>query len=200
MKANRVFHDIEQNTDEWMEVRRGKFTASSFKNLFATKSTAQYKKEVYRVAYEIVTGESPEFYSNDYMERGHDLEPFARKEYEMQTFNDVVDGGFVELNKFVGCSPDGFVGRDGIVQIKCPAFNTMIDYLKDGKVPSDYKWQLQGELYVTDRSWCDFFAYHPMLKPVIIRVYPDEKAIEQLEAELEIAIKAVQSLIKIIKK
>lgn len=200
MKVNRVFHDIEQNTDEWMDLRKGKFTASSFKNLFAKKDTATYKKEVYRVAYEIVTGESPEFYMNDAMERGHELEPFARQEYEMQSFNDVTDGGFVELNKYVGCSPDGFIGADGIVQIKCPLFNTMIDYIKTQEVPSDYRWQLQGELYVTGRSWCDFFAYHPSLKPVVVRVYPDEKMVKQLEEELEIAIKSVQELIKVIKK
>lgn len=196
MKQNRKHIKVMQNTDEWLDLRMGKFTASSFKNLFGKKELATYKNEVYRVAFEIVTGERPESFSNEYMERGHDLEPFARKEYELQSFNDVSDGGFFQLNKYVGCSPDGLVGEDGIVEIKCPKYSTMITYILEQKLPSEYYWQVQGQLFVTGRKWCDFFAYHPSLKPVIIRVHPDEEAIKQLESELDTAIKTVESVVR----
>lgn len=192
-------HLIEQNTEEWLDLRLGKFTASSFKNLFADKKTATYNNEIYRVAYEQVTGKISESYSNKDMERGHELEPFARKEYELQTFNDVSNGGFFELNKFVGCSPDGLIGDYGMIEIKCPKYSTMIKYILEPKLPSEYKWQVYGQLWITKRKWNDFFAYDPQLKPVIIRVYPDEEIFNQLETEINIAINQVKSIIKRIK-
>lgn len=194
-----IHHKVDQNTDEWMDLRRGKFTASMFKDLFATKTTQAYQKAIYRTVFERLTGEQPESFSNEYMERGHELEPFARKEYEVMKFGDILDPGFFEFNEWVGASPDGLIGEDGIVEIKCPAYNTMISYLLNPKLPTQYRWQVYGQLWVTGRQWCDFMAYHPKLKPVIIRIERDEAVIAELESKVLACIDEAKRIIELIK-
>ena len=189
-------YKIQQNTEEWMQLRSGKFTASMFKDLFSAKTTQAYQKAIYKAVFEKLTGEQPESFSNDYMQRGHELEPVAIEKYEMETFNTVEEPGFFELNEWVGASPDGLVGTDGLIEIKCPAYNTMIDYLLTGKVPSQYKWQVQGQLYVTGRKWCDFMAFHPKLKTLIIRVERDDKMIDELAQQIELCVQEAEDIIK----
>lgn len=192
-------HKIEQNTEEWMALRCGRFTASTFKNLFVEKSKAGYNNEIYRVVFERLTGETPDSYTSKDMDRGHEVEPFARKEYEMASFNDTQDGGFWSLGKYIGASPDALINGNGLLEIKCPKYSTMIPYLLNPKLPNEYKWQTYGQLYVTQREWLDFIAYHPLLKPLIIRVYPDKEIFTQLETELNIAIEKVEEIIERLK-
>jgi putative phage-type endonuclease len=193
-----IQHEIEQNTEEWMAIRQGKFTASSFADLFATKTTAQYRKAIRSVVYERLTGESPESFKSDYMERGHELEPLAIEAYETYSFSTVTNGGFCELNEWIGASPDGFVGDDGQIEIKCPAYNTFIDYLMSQKVPSEYSYQIQGQLYITGRKWCDFVAYHPRLPLIVVRVYPDPIIIENIKVALNNGIAEAKGMIETI--
>jgi len=187
------FHDIEQNTDEWLELRKGKFTASTFKDLMSAESTAGYKNAIADVVYERITGNRIESYTNEWMQRGHDLEPQARLYYELN-YSDVDGGGFF-CDEWVGASPDGLVGKDGLVEIKCPKHTTHIQYLMKSKLPSAYKWQIQGQLYVTDRKWCDFVSYHPKLPAFYIRVERDEE-IEAIGVVLDKAKKQAQEIIK----
>ena len=191
-------YDIEQGTEEWLELRKGKFTASTFNDLFAAKTTKGYEKAIYKVVFERLTGESPENFTSDYMERGKELEAEAREKYEMMTFRKVSAGGFVGINSWVGCSPDGWV-EDGLIEVKCPAFNTMINYLLDKKLPKIYEKQVQGQLYVTGAEWCDFMCYHPKLKPLIIRIERDEEMIKEIADKLTESIEKAKQLIKILK-
>ena len=190
-----TFFDIEQGSDEWFAMRKGKFTASTFKDLFAAKTTKAYEKVIYQVVFERLTGESPENFTNEWMERGKELESEAIEKYEIMTFSKVKPGGFAELNEWVGCSPDGWV-EDGLIEVKCPAFNTMINYLLDKKLPKIYEKQVQGQLYVTGAEWCDFMCYHPKLKPLIIRIERDEVIISEIKAKLEESIEKAKSIIK----
>lgn len=185
---NQVYHNVDQNTYEWFNLRLGRFTASSFKDLFMKHSTIGYEKAIYKTVFERLTGEAPENFSSMYMDRGHELEPLAVDAYQEETFNDVVNGGFFSLGEWVGASPDGLVGENGILEIKSPAYNTMINYLLKNQLPSNYKWQVQGQLYVTGREWCDFMAFHPKLKPLILRINRAEKEIETLKSKLTEAI------------
>lgn len=196
MQSYSKFYDVEQNSEEWMQLRLGKFTASSFKQLFAAKSTLDYRKCINQVVYEILTGEHPESFSNQYMERGHELEPIAKEIYSLKTFNDIDNGGFFELNKYTGCSPDGLVGENGLIEIKCPSFNTMIEYLENKTLPNEYKYQVHGQLFVTGRKYCDFMAFHPKLKPLIIRIARDETICTQIDLALKEAIKTVENKVK----
>lgn len=193
------FHNVDQNTEDWMALRLGKFTASTFSDLMQSPSTIGYQKAINRVVYERATGEQPESFSNDYMDRGHELEPMAKDTYEMLTFNTVLNGGFFEFNEWVGASPDGVIGTDGIVEIKSPAFNTMIDYIIKNELPKTYYWQVHGQLWVTGRKWCDFMAYHPKLKPVVIRVERDETAIKTIEETLAKAIEIAKHRLTLVR-
>lgn len=199
MKLQIKHHKVDQNTDEWLELRLGKFTASMFKDLKASKSTLTYKKAIYNTAFEILTGEVPENFSSGWMERGRELEPLAREQYEMLRFDTVEDGGFWEANRYVGASPDGLVNNDGLLEIKSPAPHTFIEYYQKKKLPTIYEWQVQGQLLVTGRDWCDFMAYHPKLKPLIIRVERDEVLISEIELALDEAIEKVEAIVKELK-
>lgn len=190
-----VFHNVQQNSEEWLKLRQGKFTMSKAKDLFMGKQTAGYQKAIYQPVYERLTDESPESFTSDYMNRGHELEPFAVEEYEFQTFNDTTNGGFWTLGEWIGASPDRMVGDDGLLEIKSPAFNTMINYLLKGQLPSIYHWQVYGQMYVTGRQWCDFMAYHPKLKSLIIRIERDEQIIKELKNKLNESIDKAQSIL-----
>lgn len=195
-----IHHNVIQNSDDWFKIRSGKFTASSFGDLFAAKSTLTYEKAIFKVAYERIVGEAPESFSNEWTDRGHELEPLARDAYEVETFNLVEDAGFFELNEWVGCSPDGLVGIDGMIEIKCPAYNTFIRYINSGKLPSTYFYQVHGQMYVTGRQWVDFVAYHPPFKPFILRVERDEKVCQEIESALTEAIEKAKKIIEKLNK
>jgi putative phage-type endonuclease len=183
-----IIHDMIQGAPEWFEIRRGKFTASEFGDLFMGKTTKGYNSLINRVVYERMTGEIAESFSNGWTERGTALEPEAREAYELQTFNKVHQIGFMELDEWVGCSTDGLIGESGIVSIKCPKYSTLIDYHLSGKIPVEYLWQIYGELWISKREWCDFYVWHPKMKPLLRRVERDEKAIDSLGAELSVAV------------
>ena len=193
------FYDIQQNTDEWNSLRRGKFTASMFKNLFMKETTQGYQDAIYKVVFERLTGESPESFTNEWMNRGHELEQEAREWYELETYTKVHNGGFFGLNEWAGASPDGLVGSDKIVEIKCPIYSTMIEYLDKQKLPNIYKWQVQGQLWVTGRKSCDFIAYHPKLPKLVMTVEPDLESQSELKEKLDEAIIKAQFLIQKIK-
>lgn len=194
------FHSVDQNSEEWYNLRMGKFTASSFSDLFMGKSTQGYQKAINKVVFERLTNELPESFSNEYMERGHELEPLAREQYEIETFNTVEDGGFWSIGDYVGASPDGLVGHEGLLEIKSPAYNTMINYLLKNELPKQYYWQVHGQMYVTGRKWCDFVAYHPKLKLLVVRVHRNEDVIEELKNKLSESIKEVNNRINLIKE
>lgn len=177
------FHDIEQGSEEWLSLKRGKFTCSKFGDLFMAKNTAGYRNAIYQVVFERLTGETPESFSGNWMERGHEFEAEGREKYELITFNKISNGGFCELNEWIGGSPDGFVGKN-LIECKCPKYSTQIDYLIEKKLPKIYEKQVQGQLYVTGVKWCDFMCYHPKLKPLIIRVERDEEIIKEIESKL----------------
>lgn len=194
----RKYFDIEQNTDEWINLRMGKFTASMFSDLMGSKNTLTYQKAINKVVFEILTNEVPENFTSGYMERGHELEPLAKELYSMMTFNDVSNGGFFSYGNYIGASPDGLIDDDGLLEIKSPSFNTMINYLLRKSLPIEYKYQVQGQLFVTNRKWCDFMAYHPKLKPLIIRVERDEDIITDIQTRINEAIETVLNRIKLL--
>lgn len=176
-----IYHDVIQGSDEWHSLRSGKFTSSIFKDLFMKETTAGYEKAIYKVVFERLSGQKiEEGFQSGYMKRGLELETEALEAYSLITFNKVTNGGFFELNEWIGASPDGLIGEEGQVQCKCPAFNTMINYLLKKELPYEYHYQVHGELLVTGRKWCDFLAYHPSLEAVIIRIDRDKKYARRL--------------------
>lgn len=195
-----IVHLCQQRTEEWFALRCGKFTASNFDKLFMKPSTAGYQNLINTVVYERLTGDTPDSYSSEWMQRGNDLEGEALQRYELETFNKTHLVGLVEMNEWIGCSPDALVGDDGLAQIKCPKHNTAIYYaLNLQKAVEEFSSQMQGELWITERKWNDLCIYHPKLEPLIIRVQRDENTIECLKNELAKAIEEAKQRINKIK-
>lgn len=190
-----IQYKVEQNSDEWFALRRGKFTASTFKDLFMGENTQGYKDAIYKVAFERLTNTSPESFTNEYMQRGNELEPEARAWYEFEKNVEVIKAGFFEFNDWIGASPDGLVGDSGLIEIKCPKFSTMMDYLIKKELPKTYFHQVHGQLLVTDRQWCDFIAYHPSLPKLVLRVEREKKIDDEILDKLFRAIKEVEQII-----
>lgn len=190
-----IIHRIHQRTDEWYELKRGRFSASGFSKLMGKKENKGYQDELYRVAYERITGQRVETYTNQAMRDGVENEPFARKYYEKKNNVFVDEVGFIERDEWVGVSPDGLIDNNGMLEIKCPQWNTQIDYLLSYKVPSEYRYQLQGQLWIAEREWVDFLSYREDLDKLEIRVYRDEKIIKELETRVNEAIEEVQEII-----
>ena len=196
------YYDIDQNSEEWDVLRLGKFTASTFPDLFMAKTTAGYRNAIIKVAFERVTGESEEKYSNKWMDRGHEKEPFARENYELLTFNTLENGGFYEFNEWVGASPDAKItGQNGGCEFKCPSFQVYNEYLELNKLPKSYFWQVHGQLLCTGWDFIDYMPYSsPKLKQILIRVERDEAVLNQLKEQLTMCIEEVKILIERIKQ
>lgn len=195
------FIDVIQGSDEWFELRKGKFTASNIKDLFMSPTTAGYEKAIYKVVFERLSGALVESeFKSAYMQRGNDLEQQAREAYELITFNKVDNGGFFEMSEWIGASPDGLINEDGLLEIKCPAYNTMINYLIKKELPKEYYYQVHSQILICDKKYCDFFAYHPNLDKVIIRVERDEKICNEINKKIKESILKVKEIIKGLQK
>ena len=181
----KIYNDLTQGTDEWIRVRLGKLSASKAQTI-ATNGKGLDTLIFEKVA-EILTNKPLDSYKNEAMENGSQTEDEARQIYELQTGNKVEQVGFVELSEYIGCSPDGLVGDDGLVEIKCPTPKVFTEYLYSGKVDTKYYAQMQMQMYVTDRKWCDYVVYHPDFQTpcVIKRIDRDEKMIEKIKIGLE---------------
>jgi hypothetical protein len=156
------FHDIQQNTDEWLALRAGKLTSSKLGVIMANYGKAfgePAKKYAVDIAIEQITGQPVGgSYQNEHMERGHEQEPIARMLYESETFCTVDNGGFFGSDT-VGCSPDGLVGSDGEIEIKCVIPSVHYANIKRQAFDPAYKWQCIGNLKFTGRDWIDFISY-----------------------------------------
>ena len=187
--------EVIQRSDEWFLARRGRFTASSVKNILMAPSTKGYQDEVKRVVFERITGLSPDSFESEWMTRGKEMESEAINHYQATTFNVVEPCGFFTYEEWMGASPDGLIGEDGLIEVKCPKYSTMIDYLLSGKVPKDYYAQIQMQLLCTGRKWCDFVAYHPGLRLLIISVERDEAFISHMIETVSDAVDKVISML-----
>jgi len=195
--------EIEQNTDAWFELRRGKITASNFGTIMANYGKAfgnpalQYAM---RVALEGKTNRSIETFKNDFTERGIALESDAREMYSDMTFTDVLPGGFAETGRF-GASSDGLAG-DGLIEIKCPKFSTHFETIRKGGFDSTYQWQIRGQMWLYDKPWCDFVSYcpdFPINKQLyVFRVERDGEAEINLMNRLDEFAELVDKYIKIL--
>ncbi len=199
----RKFHSVDQNTEEWHELRRGKPTSSNFATILANAPKAfgnpaiQYAQ---RVAIEGKTNVTIETFQNDWMEKGLELEQDAREAYQMATFTDVLPGGFAELDRF-GSSSDGLVGP-GMIEIKCPKYSTHFDSLVKGGYDSKYQWQMRGQMWVYDKPWVDFVSYCPDLPQnkqlYIFRVERDKAEEDHMIARLNQFVSQVDTFIQIL--
>lgn len=204
-----IKHNIDQNTDEWLEIRKGRITASTFSDFFAAPSTAAYQKAIAKVAFERCGEDVERFGGNTYTDMGHDEEPIARNAYESTTFDDIEDGMFWTLGEWCGASPDGLIGSDGIWENKAKVTtNTLLKMLEDyekgvmlnEKSNKSHFWQVHFQLYVTGRAWCDYQLGFSGYSPIIQRIHRDENIIKRIKEKIDEVIPIIENKISVIKK
>jgi predicted phage-related endonuclease len=194
--------ECQQGTPEWSMARAGIPTASEFNRIITTegKPSKQKTAYLYKLAGERITGIPEESYTNGNMQRGQLLEEEARQHYEFVYGEPVTKVGFcLTDNGLAGCSPDGLVGEKGGLEIKCPTLSTHVGYLLDGKLPTEYVLQVQGNLLVTGREWWGFYSHFPGMKPLILRVERNEELLAKLKTALDEFCAELETIVQKIK-
>jgi len=200
-----IIHNIEQQSEAWVLARCGRVTGTRFKNLMSKETTDSYRDLITNISCEMITGKMEESYSNAMMEYGLETEPDARKEYESVFGVEIKQAGFImpdEDNKYhewIGISPDGMTPDNGMIEIKCPLMRTHLEYIEDDKLPTEYRYQVQGQLFVTEFDYCDFISFVPGMKLFVTRVLPDFELFKEFERRLDILIVNVNSKLEIYK-
>lgn len=201
--------DIIQGSDEWKQIRLGKVTASRVADVVAktqkgyAASRANYAAQL---ICERLTGVPAEGFTNDAMRWGTETEPHARSAYEFYKDVDVRQVAFVPHPDIAdaGCSPDGLVGDDGLVEIKCPNTATHIETLVGKAVPAKYVTQIQFQLACTGRAYCDFVSFDPRMPEAMqffcVRVHRVPEIIEELEKEVVTFLNEVRAKITTLRK
>ena len=184
---------MDQGTEEWFTIRIGKVTASRVADVIAkTKTGYSATRDNYmaQLVCERLTGQKGESFTNAAMQHGTDTEPLARAAYEAYADVLVDEVGFVPHPSIImaGASPDGLVGDDGLLEIKCPNTATHIETLLSQSVPGKYNTQMQFQMACTGRKWCDFVSFDNRLPEelqlFVMRVPRDEVFIRLIEAEI----------------
>ncbi|MCB1281500.1 MAG: YqaJ viral recombinase family protein [Salinibacterium sp.] len=174
-------HDVAQGGDAWKALRAGIPTTSNFAAIMA--NGAGRKTYMLKLAGEIITGEPAESYTNAAMERGHEMEPEARRLYEFLNDTEVRQVGFI-TNGPKGCSPDGLIGDAGMYEAKSKAPHILIDTLLKDEFPKEHRAQCQGALWVCERDWIDIHCHWPGMPPLIKRAGRDERYIASLASAI----------------
>ena len=193
----KIHTEFKQQSPEWFEIRLGRVGGSDGVALSVNGKDGLgvgAKTLLYRKAAEIITRETENGFVSAAMERGTELEPFARQQYENDRFEMVQQVGYISMGSYFGYSPDGLVGDDGMIEIKCPGAVDFVRFSDTHEVQSNHYGQMQSALFLTDREWCDYVVFHPDFAPnhlVVIPVFPDQamhdtfhKNIKLFESEL----------------
>jgi hypothetical protein len=183
----RIFH-CPQRSEEWDRLR-ARPTASEFGSI-VTPVKGDYSASATKYAAKIVAKRLEVYVENPpsyWMEWGTEQEDNAIHAYESLTGFPVDRVGFIMPDDHDGWggSPDALVNPDGLLEVKCPAPETLVAYHAGQALPMEYRAQVQGLLMISERKWCDFFAFHPQLTPFMVRVLADEQYQEKIREGLE---------------
>lgn len=177
-------------------MRLGKFTASTAQAI-ATNGKGLETLVFEKVA-ETMTGKLKEQYTNEDIERGHALEMIARNNYELETGNVVTEIAFIEMDEKIGCSPDGMIAEDGLVEIKCMNDAKFARYMYEMKIDPAHYWQMQMQMLVSGRQWADYVVYNENFKrtTIIQRVTRNEADINKLRAGLVQGVAMLETILE----
>ena len=180
-------HDVAQYSEKYDRLRLGIPTSSNFHKIITPqgKPSKQWREYACVLITERILQQKFEFYNSPAMERGLIVEADAVDWYEFDQDVTTQRVGFItDDNHTLGCSPDRLVGAEGLLEIKAPLPHTQVDYWISGEISERFRPQLQGQLYISQRSWVDIVCWHDVLPKLVMRVEPDEKFIEALDREL----------------
>lgn len=205
-----IIHTAEQGSQEWLDARSIVVTSSMFGTVMAkgrgAAPSVTRTKYMRNLANSIVTGNpAPEGFTNAAMQEGNKREPESRDYYGMISRNQVDEVGLIYLDetKRIGASVDGLINADGNLELKNPNLETHLGYLLDGGLPTAYIKQVQGQLWVTGREYCDFVSYHPDAFKMMhrFRVERDESMIRNIKsaaylfvAELDLMVESFKAI------
>jgi len=199
---------VEQGTPEWHQLRSGKVTASRVADILAKTKTgpsASRQNYLIELALQRTTGIIQESYSNAAMEWGTQTEPQARVAYEVKSGNFVDQVAFIDHPniEWFGCSPDGLVSDKGLIEIKCPNSPTHWEYFKSKEPPKKYFIQMQAQMAVTGKDWCDFVSFDPRMPErsqlLIVRVNRDSNFINEMIVEIQQFLSEVEVEVNLMK-
>jgi len=179
-----IIHNCDQGTHEWLQLRLGKITGTRLKKMLAKDNLALLDELI--AEEETGLSDDDDFVSEE-MQRGIDLEPLAIQEYSNITGHEVDHPCLIQSSEWpiLMMSPDGYIGTTGAVEIKCPKTKTHIKYIRQGKIPNDYKEQIWAYFMVNpDLQWLDFVSYDPRLtkKPIWILHITRQELDEELQS------------------
>jgi putative phage-type endonuclease len=200
-----MIHDIEQGTDAWLRLRLGKVTASKISDMLArTQKGWGASRDSYRaqLVVERLTGQVQDTFRNASMEWGTVTEPMARDAYAQHMLCTVQQVGFVDHPRisWAGCSPDGLVDEDGLIEAKCPESKTHIATLLGSSFPDKYVKQAMWQMAcLPERKWVDLVSYDPRvpepMRLFVQRIVRDDAAIGEIEREVESFLREVDDTV-----
>jgi hypothetical protein len=194
-----IIHPDPQGSEGWVRARLGIPTASCFHLIVTPKrlqlSEARHKYK-YKLLAEWLTGQQQDEFADPSMQRGSELEARAVAYYSFKTGREVDPVGLcLTDDERIGCSPDGLIGDEGGLEIKCPMAPQCVAFLCDEHIEENHRMQIQGGLFVTRRKWWDAMAWNPYIDtfpPKIVRVDPDPKAQQALSEFLPIFLDEIE--------
>ncbi|WP_375667890.1 MULTISPECIES: lambda exonuclease family protein [unclassified Bartonella] len=200
---------MEQRTAEWFQARLGKVTASNIYSVLSktTKGLPTSKYEDYKIKLmtERLTGETSPYYETEDMRWGIEHEDDALREYGFIYDADITKCGFIQhpTIEMAGASPDGLIGEDGLIEVKCPRSVTHMRFCIGDEIKPEYHAQMQFQMACTGRKWCDFVSYDPRftgeffhLRMKVKRILRDDQQIEQINQAVETFLAEIQREIK----
>jgi len=196
---------IEQGSEAWKLLKVGKVSASRMADLLAkttSGASASRAKYMAQLLCERMTGQPTEFFTTAAMQRGTEIEPIARAAYEAENLTSVEQIAWVEhpTIPMAGCSPDGFVGEHGLIEIKCKEIHNHLDSILNDRIDPDHQAQMMWQMCVTGRQWCDYVCFDDRapegLQLFVKRLHRDEEKIKQMEDEVRTFLKDLESMIQ----
>jgi hypothetical protein len=196
----KLYAEVEQGSAEWFALRLGKLTG------FDAQAIATNGKGLETLIFEKVaermTGKMKPQYTNEDMTRGNELESLGRDTYELETNNIVRRIGFAELNEYVGSSPDGLIAKDGMLEVKCKNDALFAKYMYEGKIEAAHNWQIQMNLHILGREWCDYVIFNENFPKttIITRIAKNEADIAKLKVGIAQGIAMMNTILSKIKQ
>ena len=209
MTESMIYREVEQGSDSWLELRKGKVTASRVADVLAkTKTGVSASRANYMIelALQRVTGVIEPSFMNDAMQHGKDNEQTARTAFEVAHNVFVDQVAFVDhpTIKDFGCSPDGLINADGIVEIKNPNSSTHWATIKANEIPNKYYIQMMAQLSCTGREWNDYVSFDSRFPDrsqlFVKRLHRDDKYIAEMESEIVKFLDEVNEEVELIMK
>lgn len=194
--------DVPQGSEAWLRIRLGTPTTSNFGKIITPtgKRSSQSQDYLNELLGQLLAGKVEEMHKSYAMQRGNELEPEAVSYYERYYNTTTKEVGFVTTTDGrIGCSPDRLVGRHGLLEVKCPLYKKHVANLRSGKIDKQYYPQVQGQMLLTKRDWCDWISYHPDMPASIVRVERDDDYLELLKEYLNEFLCEMDEIIEMLK-